>query len=70
MKQVKLANELIKTYALKHEDLKVVDLSDQFLINQVPNQDLFVGDGLHMNNDGYDIWRKALTPIIQELLNK
>lgn len=28
--------------------------------------DLFVGDGLHMNQKGYDIWRNAVAPVLIE----
>ncbi len=68
IKQIHWANEKIKTFALKHDHLYVLDVTEQFLIDGKPNEELFVGDGLHMNNDGYDIWRNALKPIVDDLL--
>ena len=29
-------------------------------------QDIFIGDNLHMNNKGYDIWRKIVAPYVYE----
>ncbi len=29
-----------------------------------PRPDIFVADGLHMNNAGYDIWRDAVRPVL------
>lgn len=29
-------------------------------------QDIFIGDNLHMNNKGYDIWRKVVAPYVYE----
>jgi lysophospholipase L1-like esterase len=68
MKQVLRANELIKRFSLKHDQLYVLDLTKHFLVDGMPNEKLFVNDGLHMNVDGYDIWQKALLPMIDDLL--
>ena len=29
-----------------------------------PQADIFVADGLHMNDAGYDIWRDAVRPVL------
>jgi lysophospholipase L1-like esterase len=68
MKQVFKANQLIKNYALKKDQLYILDVSREFLTDGEPNETLFVGDGLHLNNNGYEIWRKAITPLIDDLL--
>ncbi len=66
--QIKLANKLIKNFALKHEQLYVLDVTNEFLIDGKPNEELFVGDGLHMNQDGYQIWIDAIKPMVDDLL--
>jgi len=68
MNQVFKANQLIKNYALKNDHLYVLDVSQEFLLDGEPNETLFVGDGLHLNNNGYEIWRKSITPLIDDLL--
>ena len=29
--------------------------------------DLFIGDNLHMNSKGYDIWKQVITPYVEEI---
>ncbi|QWB96517.1 hypothetical protein KHQ89_03570 [Mycoplasmatota bacterium] len=68
MNQVFKANQLIKNYALKNDQLYVLDVSQEFLLDGRTNETLFVGDGLHLNNNGYEIWRKSIAPLIDDIL--
>ena len=31
-----------------------------------PNPDLFIDDGLHLNDQGYQLWREILSPYIEQ----
>ncbi len=66
--QVQIANRLIERYALKHDQLYVLDVTEDFLEHDYPNEDLFVGDGLHLTKQGYKIWVDALKPMVDDLL--
>jgi lysophospholipase L1-like esterase len=59
-------NDLIKTEAEKDKHLLFVDvwtpMSDE---KGDPKKDIFLGDKLHMNAKGYEIWRETLAPKIK-----
>jgi lysophospholipase L1-like esterase len=61
--QMKQANQLIHTYLKDHKNTVFVDVYSAMLDkNGQPREELFVNDRLHMNAQGYAIWRKAITP--------
>ena len=35
--------------------------------NGTPDPDIFIEDGLHMNEEGYERWRSVLQPILQSM---
>ena len=39
--------------------------SEMLQKNGKPNSDIFIQDGIHLNNKGYDIWKS----VIQEFLH-
>ena len=63
------ANDLIKAYALTQDKLVFIDTTDDLLKNGVPNKDILSFDGLHLNEEGYDIWATIIKPIVTEVLN-
>lgn len=63
------ANELIKEYALLVDGFTFIDTTDELLKDGEPNSDLFVFDGLHLNEDGYAIWTTIIKPIVTETLD-
>jgi len=53
------ANGLIKTLAEARSDLVFVDIVPVMLENGRP-KGIFLGDGLHMNRNGYTLWARAV----------
>ena len=66
MEQMRATNELIRGYAAKGKNLVFIDVFTPML-NQSgqPRPELFIQDGLHMNREGYDIWRKVIAPYLR-----
>lgn len=57
------ANNLMKSYAESIHYIKFVDVWDAMLnSDNTPNTSLYLSDMLHMNREGYDIWKKILEP--------
>jgi len=64
--EMKRGNDLIKADAEKHKRVTFVDVSGAMLgADGKPKPDLFLGDGLHMNAKGYEIWRDILRPYLK-----
>jgi lysophospholipase L1-like esterase len=61
------ANVLIKAGTDKDKRQKFVDVWQQMLNEQAePKLEIFQGDKLHLNAEGYKIWRDVLTPHIKK----
>ncbi len=59
------ANSLIRSFLQKEKRTAFVDVYQLMLDKEgKPMEDIFVADKLHMNSKGYEIWRKALLPVI------
>jgi lysophospholipase L1-like esterase len=57
------ANALIKYYLQKHPHTAYVDVYQPMLgPDGKPQPDIFLSDNLHMNQQGYRIWQKAIEP--------
>lgn len=57
------ANKLIRAYMKDEPNTKFVDTYSLMLgKNKKPKPEIFLEDSLHMNNKGYQIWQKALSP--------
>jgi epsilon-lactone hydrolase len=52
-------NGAVRTRADRRDDLFYIDVVDAMLEQRKP-KDLFLSDGLHMNSQGYAIWRLAI----------
>ena len=60
------ANRLIAADCEKDEALKFVDVWPVMLGDDgEPRKDLFIADGLHMNEKGYELWTELLRPVIR-----
>ena len=58
--ECKRLSEALRAVTLQH-DFAFVDFWDAMhLANGRLNSDLFVGDGLHLNREGYDVWVETL----------
>ena len=65
------ANKLIKKYCKQQPFLMYCDTATPMLNKKgKPKEDIFIEDGLHMNNRGYAIWDKTLSPLLELLVNK
>ncbi len=60
-------NQKVLKYADKKANLHILDLTDKFLNDDKPNELLFIKDGLHLSNDGYKIWEKAVNEKLKQL---
>ena len=59
------ANALVKTFLAKQRKTNFINVYDPMLTAEgKPMPDIFLGDNLHMNQKGYDIWIKAITPFL------
>ena len=59
--KIKRTNELIEAKINAQTNITFVDIYDAMLDeNGYPNAALFEEDGLHLNKNGYDVWREAL----------
>ncbi|WP_242918602.1 SGNH/GDSL hydrolase family protein [Pontibacter liquoris] len=59
------ANKLIRQYLARQTNARFVDVYTPMLNkNGKPKPEIFLEDSLHMNNKGYQIWKKALTPYL------
>jgi len=58
------ANALIKEYLSTYTNTQFVDVNSKMLRNGQLRPELFLEDMLHMNQAGYDIWIKEITPYL------
>jgi len=58
------SNELIKKFLAGESNTTYIDIFPQMLKDGKSRNELFVGDMLHMNRDGYAIWEKAVKPYL------
>ncbi|RKD88286.1 GDSL-type esterase/lipase family protein [Mangrovibacterium diazotrophicum] len=65
-KQLLSYNKKLKRYARKTEAVTFVDIWDAMLnADGEPNEELYISDMLHMNAQGYAIWKEALLPYLK-----
>ena len=58
------ANRMVREYANEHASLGYADLATPLLDEDGLPKDVYVEDGLHLNDQGYDLWREALAPYL------
>ena len=67
MDEMRKANELIEAYARTRDYLDYIDVFTPMLGEDgEPSPDIFLEDGLHMNEAGYAIWTQAVRPYLDE----
>lgn len=65
---IRRANSLVKGYATTHPGLSYVDIFTPMLgTSGLPRPDLFEDDQLHLNAQGYAIWRDYIEPVVRSL---
>lgn len=63
--QMKALNKSLESLCASDERLTYLDVATpMFDASGEMRADIFVGDNLHMNAKGYDIWRKAIRPVL------
>jgi lysophospholipase L1-like esterase len=61
--KIQSANALIETYCGQEKELVFLDVSKAMLgADGKPRRELFRGDGLHLNDEGYAVWASLLKP--------
>lgn len=61
--QVREANRLIVELASNDERVEFVDIDKPMLGDDgMPRKELFVADGLHLSEDGYELWTNLVKP--------
>lgn len=67
MPEMVKANSLIKSFLKKKARTDFVDVYNKMLLEDgSPMPNIFLGDKLHMNRSGYDIWQKAILPYLKK----
>lgn len=65
MNKMKEANRLIESYLATKTATRFINVFDAMLkVEGTPNETLFAADMLHMNRNGYAIWKKKLVPVL------
>jgi lysophospholipase L1-like esterase len=60
--RIRTTNALIRTALEQRPDAFYVDVFDAMLVDGEPRAELFLDDGLHMSQAGYDLWAQRLRP--------
>ncbi len=58
------ANRMVQAHAQKHSNLGYADLATPLLDDDGNPKDVFLDDGLHLNERGYFLWQQALAPFL------
>jgi len=65
--RIRDANARIEKFIAGGERLQYVDVFQPMLgADGLPRRELFRGDGLHLNAEGYKLWAKVLRPALEE----
>lgn len=67
--ETKRANELIRAFSQADKRLLFADAATPLLRpDGSPDDSLFLNDKLHLNPQGYELWTRALAPLLQQVL--
>jgi len=58
------ANRMVRDFASGHPNLEYADLATPLLDDDSKPKDVYVEDGLHLNEEGYRLWQEALAPFL------
>ncbi|APQ18279.1 GDSL-type esterase/lipase family protein [Maribacter hydrothermalis] len=65
-RKYKRFNRKLENLAKKDDQLNFVDVWNPMLNNKKLKTDIFIEDGLHMNQKGYDIWYEAIKNLVNQ----
>lgn len=58
-------NQKMKEFCEQTEQVTFIDVWKPMLTKEgTPMKDIFIGDGLHLNQKGYDIWKAVVGPLV------
>jgi lysophospholipase L1-like esterase len=61
--QIRMANTLIRDYAEREANVDYIDIFTPMLdADGKPRRELFRKDALHLNGDGYALWKRVIAP--------
>ena len=64
--KARAANELVRAYAETHPKVDYIDVFTPMLAaDGAPRAELFRSDALHLNDQGYALWRKIISPFVR-----
>ena len=59
------ANDLVREYAAANDHVEYIDIFTPMLAEDArPRPELFLEDGLHLNAEGYALWRQVVAPFL------
>jgi lysophospholipase L1-like esterase len=58
--RMKIVNNMVRDYSQSHNRLEYADLSAPLINSDGNLKDVFIEDGLHLNQFGYSLWQKFL----------
>ena len=65
--QIRATNALIRTAAAAREQVEYIDIFTPMLGDSgEPRRELFRDDALHLNADGYALWRRVIAPYVAQ----
>lgn len=68
--EMQAINDRLLMLSLQRPTIHFVDVANPMLgADGTPMPNLFVSDGLHMTQDGYDIWNRVVGPVLARLAN-
>jgi lysophospholipase L1-like esterase len=67
--EMKRANELIRAFSQRDKRRFFADVATPLLRSDgTPDDSLFLDDKLHLNPEGYEVWTRALSPLLRKVL--
>jgi len=64
--KARAANALVRDFVATRPQLEFIDVFTPMLGNDgMPRADLFRNDGLHLDEDGYALWREVIKPYVR-----
>jgi lysophospholipase L1-like esterase len=63
-----ITNEMLADYSANKENLHYVDISEVMFADETRLKDeIFLGDGMHLNKLGYDLWDPIVKAKIDQI---
>jgi lysophospholipase L1-like esterase len=59
-------NKLVQALCQRTQACTYIDVASNLLSKGVPKEDIFIADGLHLNEKGYQLWSQAIVPVIEK----